>query len=591
MPTAAAPPLDDAPPADSGGRPRTPPSPRAPRPPEPLDRLTPEEPTASGPLRRLRRTWLVLASLLPFVFSFLRDRRRWLVFGGRRRRTLDEHRRRARELADTIAALGPTFIKLAQVFGSRADIVPEPYLSEVARLQDSVAPLPAEAIEAVIEEEFGRPAHALFARFDREPVAAASLGQVHRARVGEREVAVKVLRPGVRELAALDLEISFRVLRLVNFLFPNHHVRALTTVVREFEKRIREELDLRREAANTEEFRRHFAGDPRIRAPEVLEAFTRRRVLVTEYVHGTKVDRLHARFATGDISFPRMMETLSEAYLRMMLVDGTLHADPHPGNILVEADGTLVFLDFGMVVRIERSTRDHLFRLSLAAAREDVDGVVASMYALGMIDPEVSRGEIREAATQVLGIVQRARELSQRRVQEMVQEILDTFYTWPLVLPEELVYFLRASALLEGIGFRYDPGFQGLDSVRPVLERMRGELMRSIGGGEPADVARGVLTEAERTLRALQDVVRRAEREELRVRAHPRDFHRIERTLGLLVRRVLLGLGGMTAAVVSTLLFMAEGARTTLLAGNAAGLLLFLAALLAPNRLLGRRRR
>lgn len=575
--------LDDAPAAAPRERPR----PQSPGAAPPQGPRSGADVPGSGPLRRLRRTWRVLAALLPFVLSFLRDRKRWIVFGGRVRRSPEAHRVRARRLADTVAALGPTFIKLAQVFGSRADIVPEPYLSEIARLQDSVAPLPAEAIEAVIEEEFGLSAHALFSRFEREPVAAASLGQVHRAWVGEREVAVKVLRPGVREVVALDLEISFRVLWLVNVLFPNHHVRALTTVVKEFDKRIREELDLRREAANTEEFRRHFASDARIRAPEVLDAFTRRRVLVTEYVHGTKVDRLHERFASGDLSFVEMMETLSEAYLRMMLVDGTLHADPHPGNILVDEAGTIVFLDFGMVVRIERSTRDHLFRLSLAAAREDVDGVVASMYALGMIDPEVSRGEVREAAVQILGIVRRARELSQRRVQEMVQEILDTFYTWPLILPEELVYFLRASALLEGIGFRYDPSFQGLDAVRPVLARMRGELTESMAGGEPKEVARGLLTEAERTLRALQDVVRRTEREELRVRAHPRDFHRIERTLGLLVRRVLLGLAGATTAVVSTLVFMVDGSRLVLLCGNGVALLLFFAALLVPKHLLG----
>lgn len=562
-------------------------------PPEPPSPRFPEEPAGSGALARMRRTWRVLAALLPFVLSFLRDRRRWILFGARRRLPLERHRERARRLADTIAALGPTFIKLAQVFGSRADIVPEPYLSAVARLQDAVAPLPPESIEAVIEEEFGRPARALFTRFEREPVAAASLGQVHRARVGEREVAVKVIRPGVEELVALDLEISFRILGVVQVLFPNHHVRALATVVREFEKRIREELDLRREAVNTEEFRRHFAGDPRVRAPEVLESFTRRRVLVTEYVHGTKVDRLHARFASGELSLPRLMETLSEAYLRMMLVDGALHADPHPGNILVEPDGTIVFLDFGMVVRIERSTRNQLFRLSLAAAREDVDAIIGEMYALGMVDPEVSRGEVREAAAQIMGIILRARELGQGKVQEMVQEILDAFYTWPLVLPEELVYFFRASALLEGIGFRYDPAFQGLEAVRPVLDRMRGELMESITG-EPREAARNLLSEAERTLRALQDVVRRTEREELRVRAHPRDFLRMERTLGLLVRRILLGLLGTTAAVVSTLVFMSTGSLAVLFRGNGVALLFFLLALVVPKHLLefpGRRGR
>lgn len=563
-----------------------PPAPEPDRAPDPVVAL-PYEPRAIQTRARSRaaRSWRIVATLLPFVIAFLRDRRRWIFFGARRRPTPEQHLRRARRLVDAIAALGPTFIKLAQVFGARADIIPEPYLSEVARLQDAVAPLPAEAIEAVLAEELGRPAREVFDAFDREPVAAASLGQVHRAHVDGRDVAVKVLRPGVERLVALDMDISFRILWVLNVLFPNHHVRALTSVVREFERRITEELDLRREAENTELFRAHFAADPRVRAPEVLPRFTRRRVLVTEYVHGTKVDRLHERFATGELSLPKLMETLSEAYLRMMMVDGTLHADPHPGNILVDEAGAVVFLDFGMVVRIERATRERLFRLSLAAARDDIDAIIGQMYALGMIDPEVSRAEIRDAAVQILSIVQRARELGQRRVQEMVAQILDAFYTWPLILPEELVYFLRASALLEGIGFRYDPAFNGLESVRPVITRMRGDLLRGMAP-DPGDAAKSFLDEAQQTLLDLHDVVRRAGREELRVRAHPRDMLHLERTLGLLVRRLLLGLFAAVMALVSTLVFVATGSWAVLVAGNAVALVVFFLVLVIPKHLL-----
>jgi predicted unusual protein kinase regulating ubiquinone biosynthesis (AarF/ABC1/UbiB family) len=534
---------------------------------------------------RVRRGWRIVRCLSPFVLAFVRDRRRWILLGRPRRLTLEQHRERARRMVDAIASLGPTFIKMAQVLSARADIIPEPYLSEIGRLQDAVPPVPVEAIEDVVMRELGRTTAEAFDAFDRVPIASASLGQVHRAVVGGEEVAVKVLRPGVEGLIAMDLDISFRILFLLNLLFPNHHIRALTAVFREFERRIREETDLREEAKNTERFRQIFAGDRRVRAPRVVDAFTRRRVLVTEFVHGTKVDRLHEQFAAGSLSLAGLMENLVEVYLRMMLVEGFVHADPHPGNILVQEDGTIVFLDFGMVLQVGRSTRDRILQLSLAAARDDVDGIINGMYELGMIDPEISRAEIRDAAAQIMTILQQARGLSHRRIQEMVQEILDAFYTWPLMLPEELVYFFRASALLEGIGIRYDPHFNGLDVTRPVVERLRGEILRGTGR-TPGVVARDLLGQAEHAVRALYDLVNRAEREELRLRAHPRDVMQREKFMGLVVRRLLLGLFASVMAIVSTLIFVATGNWMVLALGNATALFFFFVVLVVPIYLL-----
>jgi predicted unusual protein kinase regulating ubiquinone biosynthesis (AarF/ABC1/UbiB family) len=534
---------------------------------------------------RIGRGLQIVFRLLPFVLAFLRDRRRWIVIGRPRRLPLGVHKRRAQRLVATVAALGPTFIKLAQVLSARADVIPEPYLSQLRSLQDQVPPVAPEAIEQVLLEELGRMPAEVFESFDRTPIAAASLGQVHHARWDGREVAVKVLRPGVEALVSLDIDISFRILWVLNVLFPNHHIRAATGAFREFERRIYGELDLRQEAEHTERFRKQFSNDDRVAAPQVVPEFTRRRVMVTEFVHGTKIDLLDEHFASGLLSFPQLMDTLTEVYVRMMLIDGVLHADPHPGNILVRDDGTLVFLDFGMIVTIERSTRDKLFRLSLAAAREDLDAMINEMYGLGMIDPEVSRTEIRDAAVRIMAILEQARSLTPRRIQEMVQEILDTFYTFPLILPEELVYFFRATALLEGIGFRYDAHFNGVETVKPVVSRMRGELLQAMVR-EPRATVGDAFGQAEQTLRALYDLIRRAEREELRVRAHPRDVLEQERFIGLMVRRLLLGLFASVMAIVSTLIFVATRSWIVLAVGNATAVLLFLLVLVIPKHLL-----
>ena len=536
-------------------------------------------------MSRWRRAVVIFWRLMPFVFAFLRDRRRWIVFGRSARRTPEQHRRRAERLTAAIASLGPTFIKLAQVFSARADILPEPYLSAIGKLQDRVPPVAPERIEAVIERELGHPVGQVFQAFDREPVAAASLGQVHRARVGTEEVAVKVLRPEVEELIAVDLDISFRVLFLLNILFPNHHVRALTTVVREFSARIREEMDFRIEAENIAHFREVFARDRRVRAPRVYDSFTRRRVLVLEWVDGDKVDRLSERFASGELEFSRLMATLTEVYLRMLLVDGFMHADPHPGNILVDAEGRIVFLDWGMALRLNRSTRDQLFRVAMAAGREDVDDLINGMYELGMIDPEITRAEVRDAAAEILGIIDRAREIGPRAVQKAVRDIMDTFYTWPLILPRELVYFFRAAALLEGIGFRYDAYFNGLDVARPVIRRMRGELMRATMR-EPTEVARGLMEEARSVIFGVRDVLRRAEREEFRVRIHPRDVVHAERFLLLQIRRILLSLFAVTTALISAIIFLAIRNVWLLAAGLLAALFMFVVVLVIPTHLL-----
>ncbi|TVP50187.1 MAG: AarF/ABC1/UbiB kinase family protein [Gemmatimonadales bacterium] len=536
-------------------------------------------------MRRIFRGLRILGIFLPFVWAFLRDRRRFILLGSAARRSDTHHQKRADALTARIASLGPTFIKLAQIFSARADLFPEPYLSSIGTLQDQVPPISAEAARAVIETELGRPLGEVFQDFDDAPLAAASLGQVHRARYRGQDVVLKVLRPGVEEMVALDLDLSFRILFWLNVLFPNHHVQGITNVVREFSVRVREEMDFRSEARNMDRFRKSFRGTSGVRVPHVHDEVSGRRILVMEYMRGTKVDRLHDRFASGELRFDDIIERLASLYLRMMLMDGFLHADPHPGNLLVDERGNIVVLDWGMALEVPRPAREAILSVALAVEREDLDGMISGMYRLGMISPEVARGEIREGALEIMRIMEKARTSSRDRMQEIMEEVWDAFYTWPLLLPQELVYFLRAAVLLEGIGFRYDAAFNGLHMIRRVVARHRAELLKETSR-EPMNLAKDLMLEGVQSLRSVRDLLARLEREEFRVRVHPRDAQAQERFLHLQARRLLLSVFATATALISSVLFIAIRNVWLLLAGLLVALVLFLLTLLIPTHLL-----
>jgi len=242
-------------------------------------------------------------------------------------------------------------------------------------------------------------------------------------------------------------------------------------------------MDFEREAMQCMRMRERFADEPRLRIPRIETALTRRDVLVMEYLEGTRIDQLDAQIASGLVSPRTLVETLIESYARMMLRDGVFHADPHPGNLLVDAQGRLILLDFGMVIDVPVATRKALFDTIIAAVRRDAEGTAAGFFALGLVAPGTSTDTMQQLVDVLLGIayaetstVERARVLADRVMREL--------FDWPIVLPGELVYFARTAALIEGVGARYDRHFNSIRVASPIVMRLRNELLAALLGDD-----------------------------------------------------------------------------------------------------------
>ncbi|HEX6574663.1 MAG TPA: AarF/UbiB family protein [Gemmatimonadaceae bacterium] len=444
------------------------------------------------------RTIAILRRLLPLGVSFRRDFARWIFFGAPIERDDAFHRNRAARLIEALVSLGPTFVKLAQVFASRPDVVPEPYLSSLGTLTDRVPAVPFDQIEREIVAAYDKRPEEMFEQFDRNALASGSLGQVYRARYQGRDVVVKVLRPGVEDLVASDIHAVSRILDIISSYWSNSHLRGFRVVVDEFAKRISEEMDFRQEAANAIAIAKRFSDNPRVLVPDIETDLTRQRVLVMEYMEGTRVDSLAPLIAERRMSGQQVVESVVEAYIQMMLVDGLFHADPHPGNLLVTDDGRLVLLDFGMVVRVETEMRRTLIRTALAAVSRNATGVINGFYELGIVEPGTDMSTIHKLVDVLLGMAfdgVASADIATRILSDrtLAEDVMRTIYDWPIILSGELVYFGRAVALIEGIGARYVPGFNPVAFTAPVILKHRRAVLAAMGDDVDAQADLGVL--------------------------------------------------------------------------------------------------
>jgi ubiquinone biosynthesis protein len=458
--------------------------------------------------------------------------------------------------------LGTTFVKLGQVVSTRTDLLPADIISELKKLQDSVPPFEGAVAREQIEAELGEAVEAVFASFEEEPLASASVAQVHRAelRLPDREtpvsVAVKVQRPGIGQTIERDLQLLQMLARLLERGVPEVRVYRPTGLVREFEKAIRAELDFKIEADNIERFIRNFEGEPSIRFPRVYWQASAKRVLTLEYLDGLKVTEAVHSGASGEW----IANTAVRLILKMVFEDGFFHADPHPGNVLIlprpSAQGyahgeqlQIGMLDLGLIGRLSPQLRDHTLDLLLAAANKDGDALADAVLAIakprGRVDRAAFRAHVGEVAEAHLG-----RPLEEVEVAAVLRDVVKVALRYDLQIPPELTMLFRAIMTTEGVGKEVYPALDVLQVAQPYLAAMVMRRYHPARLGQDLLKGTGRLAHIARELPdQLRDIVEGLHRGDLTFRAVDPDTARALDRVGKRLRASLISLGMLGSGV------------------------------------------
>ena len=502
--------------------------------------------------------------VLTWLFYLWLDQQAW-SYGGQPTAERKAKRRRARAIwiRETLLHLGPTFIKVGQFFSTRADLFPSEYVEELSKLQDRVPAFGYEQVAAIVQQELGKPIEQIYSYFDPTPLAAASLGQVHRAKLktGE-EVVVKVQRPGLTRLFTIDLEICRGIAE-----FFQYHTRwggpgrDWIGIYGECRRTLWEEVDYLNEGRNADTFRRNFRDMPQIAVPKVYWRYTSPRLLTLEYLPGIKISDYEALSAAG-LDRKLLARLGAEAYLRQLLKDGFFHADPHPGNIAVKPDGTLIFYDFGMMGRIRPGIKEKLVAMLAAVVAKNADLVVALLVELGVLVPTADLAPVRRSVQYMLDhfmdkpFSNSSDEISVMAISEDLYELA---YDQPFRFPATFTFVMRALTTLEGLGKSLDPEFNFLEVAKPFAE----ELMN---GSKPetetllAQVSRQAAEFTSSSLslpRRLEATLSKLEQGELRLRVRSSEAERLLRKLNSTGRGVIYAVLFATFFLSATQLFSA----------------------------------
>jgi len=422
-------------------------------------------------LKRLREISVVVAR---HGFGELWDRAKiWDVLGRREevRPSPEEMRATtARRFRETLAELGPTFIKLGQILSSRPDILPADFIAELSHLQDRAAPMPVKLVLELIEQGLGKPAHQLFASIDPAPMASASIAQVHRARLASGEdVVVKVQRPRIEEQIRSDTDLLFYLARFLEGVIEETGIYTPTGIVSEFRSAMLLELDFDNEARNIEQFAKNHAGRPTVVIPRLYRELSSRTVITLQELKGVKLRQILDNPASVDRK--QLARHILDASFHQLFTDGLFHGDPHPGNVMVLEGNRIGLLDFGLVGRLTRGMQESIILLVLAISLKDPDTVARLLYKVGVPDERINlhqfRLDIHDILERYLGL-----KLSEVDSGVLMKELVDLAMKYKIKIPKEYAVLSKAAATTEGIIRQLDPELDITEVALPYAKQL-----------------------------------------------------------------------------------------------------------------------
>ncbi|HUU47834.1 MAG TPA: AarF/UbiB family protein [Nitrosopumilaceae archaeon] len=404
---------------------------------------------------------------MPILFVLKRHRKIWINQKDNDV-DLEKFRKNARKLLNTCISLGPVYIKLGQWLSSRADILPQPYMKELGKLQDDVPSAPFEQIKPILEKDLG-PIEQNFDFIDHNVLSGASIGQVYRARVNDQEVVVKVKRPGIEKKIEEDVKVLKKFLPIgLKFVDPNLGFTA-KSMLSQFIETIYEELDYTLESSNLKKIKKNLIKNKRVIIPRVFDEYCSKNIITMEYLPGIKITDVEALDAKG-IDRKQLVDDVHMVFFTMLLHHSLFHADPHPGNISVNENGKIILYDFGMTGKLNRETRMRLVRLYLGLIEKDPPRTVTAMDELGMLKPDYNRPLIEKAISMSIRAMH-GKKPDEVEIDAFMELANKTMGKFPFVLPKELALYLRMASILEGIYHTHKVDFKFVKVLRTLLEQ------------------------------------------------------------------------------------------------------------------------